>query len=145
MRQLYIWFFVVCFAHLSLYGDSAATAAPVRAHLLDRLPEWKPQVVERYTQGNPKLVIFYEERQTDQWVAIKRMQLFENGKTQEEADLIEIQQTDPGYKRWNSTIVPHGVYVEFYETGHLKNLSYYDRGLLHGTVSSHYSDGSLEQ
>ncbi|MCH9630111.1 MAG: hypothetical protein S4CHLAM37_01040 [Chlamydiia bacterium] len=118
---------------------------PVAAELKPRLPEWRPKIVERFADGNPTIVLFYEEADSGESHPTKRMSFYPNGRTREETDLIVITKDDPAFKLWDSQIVPHGVSVQFDKNGPIRSIRYYDKGLLHGTLGIFYSDGKPEQ
>ena len=118
---------------------------PVATELKPRQPEWRPKIVERFSDGNPALVLFYEEEDSGESYPVKRMTFFPTGRTKEETDLIHISKEDPAFKQWDSEIVPHGVSIAFSEEGPIRTIRYYDRGLLHGTMGVFYSDGKPEQ
>ena len=118
--------------------------SPVATELKLRMPEWRPHLEEQYPHGGPKLVLFYAENDAGEEVAVKRIHFYENGQPLEEADLIKVEESSPGYEFWQDTIVPHGVSIHFRETGEVEKMSYFDRGLLHGPTKAFYPSGQLQ-
>ena len=74
---------------------------------------------------------------------VKRIRFYEDSKPLEETDLTQVVEGSPGYQKFSSTVVPHGMSVYFSPQGSIKEIFFFDRGLLHGTCSKYYSDGHL--
>jgi antitoxin component YwqK of YwqJK toxin-antitoxin module len=121
--------------------ENRPSKIPSRTELLPRQPEWKPSILERHSSGQPSVVVFLEEKEDGQYQPIKKILFYENGKTKEECDLISMNSGLQGCELLELDATPHGISAEFYETGHLKKLAFYNRGLLDGNLSTYYPDG----
>src|SRR3990167_7498034 len=77
---------------------------PVATELRGRKPEWRPNIYEKYPNGVPKLVFFYEEDDRGEEVAVKRILFFENGRPTEETDLIEVAEDSLGFQFWGTKV-----------------------------------------
>lgn len=139
--------FCIAIMSLALFNYAPIKASethhvqPVALELKPRMPEWRPKIIERFPDGNPSLVLFFEDGEDGESVPVKRISFYENGKTKEETDLISVNKESEGFKLWDSEVVPHGVSVEFLKEGQLDKIYYYNQGLLHGTQGNFYPDG----
>lgn len=138
-------FFTALLLPVMIFGSSneESQVVPVATDLKTRMPEWRPQIVEQFPNGSPKLVMFYAENDGGKEEAIKRIHFFENGRPMEEADLTVVKEGSPGYEAWNGPVVPHGVSVRFRDTGEVERIAYFDRGLLHGPMKVFYLKGQV--
>ena len=144
MKYLKLLISIVTFLPLVLFGveEKRKEVTPAITHLKQRLPEWYPKINEKHPNGSPKLVIFYEEDELGKEQPVKQITFFETGQTQEEIDLIAVEQ-----KELDGSVsqkgVPHGVGVLFHENGQIKRVTFFDQGALHGTSKIFYPDGKL--
>jgi antitoxin component YwqK of YwqJK toxin-antitoxin module len=116
----------------------------VAKNLKPRQPNWRLEIAEKFLNGQPRKVIFFAPMPGGAEIPIKQVFYHEGGTVASESDVIEISTNDPGYDHWKSTIVPHGVKIEFLTDGTIARATSFDRGVLHGDCRSFYPSGSLE-
>ena len=144
--QTYFYLIAFLMYIFPIFGNSIGeiqTVTPVAQELKKRMPEWMPRIVKHYENGSPEIVIFYEEDEEEVMQPVKRIRFYEDSKPLEETDLTQVVEGSPGYQKFSSTVVPHGMSVYFSPQGSIKEIFFFDRGLLHGTCSKYYSDGHL--
>src|SRR3990167_4352527 len=135
MKKLFIslLFLLLCIA----YADDINSC-----QLKPRQPNWYVDIVSLYPNGAANVIICYEP--TDEGrSAVKRVTLYDSGSIMQETDLMEITEDMPGYKMWNSKIVPHGMCVDFSSDNKITKVSRYDQGLLEGEVITYYSQNKI--
>ena len=115
---------------------------PVAMQLAAKMPEWRPDVLEQYPNGNPKVILYYGENDEGKEIPLKRLSFYPSGVLQEESDLVTIAEDEPAFKEWEATIVPHGVSLLFTEEGKPNRIGQFKRGLLHGEMQTFYPDGN---
>src|ERR1700688_4561618 len=100
--------FLKCFlGALLCIGSLAADAAPVKPvaqDLKQRQPNWRPQVLETHSQGNPAAVLFYEQVSEEKEVPVKQLNFYENGALKSEIDLTSAEENSPGFQEWKTTL-----------------------------------------
>ncbi|MEM8728161.1 MAG: hypothetical protein AAGE99_05645 [Chlamydiota bacterium] len=72
--------------------NRASPMTPVKTELQVRMPEWRPNIVEQFQNGSPRIVVFYCENEQGIEEPIKKMVFFENGHPMEETDLISVDE-----------------------------------------------------
>ena len=110
------------------------------SQLKKKQPYWRPTIIQYHPDGTPRETLFFEKKK-EEYAPMKHLFFYPNGATQKEMDVIEIEESEPGYSIWQATIVPHGVSVSFFNNGNAESIEMYDRGLLHGDVVYFYPDG----
>ena len=118
---------------------------PVASQLKPRMPEWHPKIVDRYENGAAKMVLYLEDQDEGEPIAVKRIYYYENGKMSEEIDLIHVSEDSEAAKEWESIDVPHGLRVYYNDQGRIGKVACYDHGVLHGPFKSFREDGKLQQ
>jgi hypothetical protein len=90
---------------------------PVALELKQRAPNWQPQVVDYYDNGNTKDVIFFEPKGEMERVPVKHLEFYADGNLQVEEDLaLEPIHQEP---------VPHGLSISYFPTGVVKEVVNY--------------------
>ena len=87
-------------------------------------PEWKVQIVDRWEGGSIREVLMCAP---DRDWPMKRLCYYPSGAIAEESDLEPYSGLDEAYGRAN------GASVEYYETGDMKRVCRYERGVQEGT------------
>lgn len=140
----YLIALVACmFPIVGSIAEEIQPVIPIAQELKKRMPEWMPKIVKHYESGSPELVIFYEEDENEVLQPVKRIRFYEDSKPHEETDLIHVAEGSPAHQKYSTTIVPHGVSMHFSPQGSIKEVLYFDRGLLHGTCMKYYLNGDI--
>jgi hypothetical protein len=72
---------VVVMPFLLFGGEETSPAA---MEFKPKQPEWRPKIMQHYPNGAPRLVLFYDENEEGEEVAVKQIQFFENNRPMEE-------------------------------------------------------------
>ena len=152
MLKLFHFFLGLALIPFFLFGNIAEDSYKVPMQLKPRMPEWRLEVAEHYSSGQHKVIHFYAENEKEEEELVKKVCFYEKGQPLEETDFVTIQKEDfedpsdydKRYDKWQSTSVPHGPSVLFFDNGKIKSLGSFDRGLLNGDIKLFYSTGQPE-
>ena len=110
-----------------------------------RLPNWRMNVVEKHADGSPWQILYTEPVPlTDKEVAVRLVTYREDGSLHEEVDLLAVDPTDPLYKKFGSSAIPHGPCVTYNQAGYLESITLYNFGEKHGPSKTFFSTGVLK-
>lgn len=135
MRQILIG---ICMMSGVLLGDEA----PMQ--LVPKEIEWRHVVSETYATGAAKKIQFFSEGDDGEEILVKRVFLSENGSISKEEDLIKVDTSSPGFKKWGDSIVPHGLSVQLNAQGRPEKVTCYSKGIEHGPSRTYYPNGQLQ-
>ncbi|MCI0382332.1 MAG: hypothetical protein L0207_04700 [Chlamydiae bacterium] len=112
--------------------------------LKPREPHWQPKIIEIFADGQPKQVVFYEQKGEEKEKPVKKITYHSNGQIENEIDLAIIAEDSPGFREWNSTIVPDGCVVSFFSNGKIEKITRYKEGLLEGEMKLFFPEGEIK-
>src|ERR1700722_5340467 len=113
MKAVHLFLSLLCLSSVLIAEEAKAPATTVIS-LKPRLPQWRPQIVQSYPNGNPERVLFFETTDKNEKIAVKQQRFYNDGTLKNEMDLIAVEENSPGYEEWKSKLVPHGVSVSFF-------------------------------
>jgi len=136
----------LCFSPLA-FAVSAETAAEslpqLTFSLKAREPNWRVEVVKSYPNGSPQVILFYQPLLDGTEKAVKEVFFHENGRIQTEMDIVIVDEGSPVAKEWGSTIVAHGMRVDFNQEGQLVKAASFERGLFQGEIRFFSPEGKV--
>ena len=149
MRRKNVYLALLCASSVACMFSSIPLSAeeevrPVSEFLKQREPHWRPKIVAHHQDGSPKVVLFYESDANERPVAVKQVSFHPGGQIASELDLVHIQESEPAFKDWKNTIVPHGLSVFYFPSGKIERVVHYDRGVLHGKMQVFYENGLVK-
>jgi len=101
-------------------------------------PHWKIKVEERYSNGQPSKIIFYEELGDAEAVAVKLITYYPSGQVKLEADVTSRKDEEGKVK-----LVPVGVEIALDERNSVEKVAHYNNeGELHGEMRLYYPTGA---
>lgn len=86
------------------------------------------KIIERYATGKPRVVVTIE-KQGDKEVTVYKKEYFENGQISKEGPILN--------KKRN------GEWKNYYKTGELWNIVFFNNGLADSTTVAYYKDGKI--
>lgn len=141
MKILRYFFLALC-----LCSAAGALGKDSRYFLKPQQPNWRSEIVEVNSLGAPKTIVFYQPILSEEKgelkeseVPVKQIFFYPSGAVQRETDLTEVSKDSKAYEIWKTTVVPHGVCLDFFEDGEIEKISYYENGLLDGEAQVFYS------
>jgi len=129
-----------CFSLIAVTQEQAS----LLSLLTQKEPNHRAATDEVFPDQSPKVVTFFAPGQNGNELPVKRIEFYDDRSIKYEMDLCEVQTGTKAHELWNSTIVPHGVRVDFYSKGNISKISLYKEGLLHGPVKLFHSNGKLK-
>ncbi len=134
---------LLCFTAAISAAEQKGTAPSTVVSLKSRQPNWRPQIVQSYPNGNPERILFFDLNEREEKIPVKQQRFYNNGVLKNEMDLTIVQEDSPGFKEWKSAIVPQGISVSFFSNGKVEKIATYEHGLLHGELHINYPSGQL--
>ncbi len=138
MRLFLILFLVLTLSFEITYADSVTPPG-----LRIRQPNWKPEILESYPNGNPSKVRFMEPSK-EGLIPVKEIEFYPTGAIKQEADLLLLPSDSPRAKLIGSPLVAHGPTVSYHPQGSIAKISPYYEGLLEGEVKLFFPNGQVE-
>lgn len=124
------------FISLGLLFFQMEAGEPELSMLKIRQPHWRMEVLKRFPEGAPQVVLFFaKDPETGADNPVKQMTLTESGALLHEIDL-DPQSVPP-------VLVPHGPFVIYYPDGTIKKTALFSHGTLTGPVKIYYSTADL--
>jgi len=102
----------LCF---SLFGVTQEQAA-LLSLLSQREPNHRAETNEYYPDRTSKVVTFYAPTSNGKEIPVKKIEFNQDRSIKYEMDLCEVDSKSKASEIWNSTVVPHGVRVDFYRS-----------------------------
>lgn len=113
-----------------IYGESLETK------LKKRQPNWRPVTLSSYPNGSSEKVLFYApDLDSDRDIPVKEIIYYPSGLARYEADLIPK----------NSSILPHGAAVWYYESGKIHQIAFFQEGVLQGSSRLFFNSGKVQE
>ena len=115
--------------------------------------EIREEVVERYENGNKKLVVTYIGRGSNEQVN-KKVSYYSSGKTKEIENYVQNELNGPYFEYYRNGQISvscsyhegqrHGQYVEYYYDGTLWEKGYFKDGQYDGEYNTYFADGKIK-
>jgi antitoxin component YwqK of YwqJK toxin-antitoxin module len=95
---------------------------------------WRPVTQETFSDGSPKIMLFYEPKKGEEGeIPVKIIEFYPNGKIHVETDI----------KNENGALIPEGASATYTLDGTLHIYATYVNGKLHGTINIFSPEGTL--